>query len=527
MLSQEKAPPLPEYDRHVFEIVVPTNHYLRQVAERIDFERFRVRLAEAYSLNLGRPPIDPVRMLKILFLRFHYKLSDRQVMERTKTDVAFRWFLDLGLRETVPNHTDGTYFRRRIGAERFAKVFQELVGQAREAGLVKDRLRLKDATHLLADAAEITPLTLAAQVRERLLQAAAAFFTDWVNEQRARLDLLRQTTAEFTDDERLAARIEHLRDMAVQLRERVATLPTLAADDAKRQRLEKALALTAKLLEDRSNPEAKDRLRSAIDPDARTGLHGDFFLGFMLDLAIDADSEIITAVNVLPANGPEAADAITLIQQEEAAQNNDVKGLSLDGAGFNGPVLRQLTDPDGLNLDVTVPLPQPAARTTFGPERFSLTVLENGCGEVTCPAGQTTRQRERLKDKHGCRYTFKKSQCANCPLREQCLQNPNSKKGRTVIKNDYEVEYRRVQEKAATPEYAATRREHPKIERKLGEMARHHGNRRACYRGLGKVLCQSILTALVVNVKRMVKLLGQKVTQASGALMVRAELETA
>ena len=43
--------------------------------------------------------------------------------------------------------------------------------------------------------------------------------------------------------------------------------------------------------------------------------------------------------------------------QEEAAQGNDVQGLSMDGAGYNGPVLRELTDPEGLNLDVTVPPP--------------------------------------------------------------------------------------------------------------------------------------------------------------------------
>src|SRR5262249_5574683 len=159
-----------------------------QVTERIDFERFRPRLAEAYSLGMGRPAIDPVRMLKILFLRFHYKLSDRQVMARATTDMAFRWFLELALGEKMPNHTDGTKFRNRIGAERFAQVFQELVTQAREAGLVKDRLRLKDATHLIADVADVQPLQLVAQVRERLLQAAAPFCADWVTEQRAQIE---------------------------------------------------------------------------------------------------------------------------------------------------------------------------------------------------------------------------------------------------------------------------------------------------------------------------------------------------
>jgi transposase len=507
MLTLGIPPALSDFDRQVFEIVVAQDHYLRHVAVHIDFERFRPRLAEAYSLGLGRPAIDPVRMLKILFLRFQYKLSDRQVMERTKTDMAFRWFLDLPLAERVPNHTDGTYFRKRIGAERFTQVFQDLVSQAREAGLVKDRLRLKDATHLFADAADVQPLQLAAQVRERLLHAATPVLPDWASAQRAEIETLRQTTAEFADDERLAARIEHLRVMAAQLHERVAQLPTAAASDHQQQALRRALELVDKLLADRDHPEAPDRLVSAVDPDARFGKHGRFFLGYLLDLAIDADSELITSLNVLPANGAEATDAITLLEQEEAAQGNDVAGLSMDGAGYNGAVLRELTDPQGLNVDVTVPPPTPAPRTTFGPERFTLTVIDSQHAELTCPNGQTTRQRDRSRHGTGHRYHFKSQQCAACPLRNECLTKPTSKHGRIVIKNDYEAEYAQVAAKAQTVEYQQTRRTHPKIERKLAEVVRHHDARRARFRSLPKVLVQTVLTALAVNVKRMVKLL--------------------
>ena len=516
-------PSLPtDFDRHVFDTVVPPEHYLRQVAAVIDFERFRPRLSEAYSSGMGRPAIDPVRMLKILFLRFHYKLSDRQVAERSKTDMAFRWFLDLPLADSVPNHTDGTYFRKRIGVERFTQVFQDLLSQAREAGLVKDRLRLKDATHLFADAAEVQPLQLAAQVRERLLQAAKPFWPDWVNDQRAQIDTLRQTTAEFADDERLAARVAHLRDMAAQLHERSAALPTAVATDRAQQRLQRALQLIDKLLADHDNPKAKDRLASAVDPEARVGKHGGFFMGYLLDLAMDADSELITSVNVLPANGAEAADAITLLEQEEAAQGNDVAGLSMDGTGYNGAVLRELTDPHGLAVDVTVPPPSLTPRTNFGPERFSLKVIDPQHQELTCPNGQTTQQRKRNRHDTGYRFQFKKRQCAACPLRAQCLPNPDSKRGRIVGKNDYEAEYARVEAKAQTAEYHQTRRTHPKIERKLGEVARHHDARQARFRGRLKVLVQSVLTALVVNVKRMVKLLGPLVAPAGQT--VRAAL---
>jgi hypothetical protein len=473
---------------------------------------------------MGRPAIDPVRMLKLLFLRFHYKLSDRQVMKRTQTDMAFRWFLDLPLRHKVPNHTDGTYFRKRIGVERFAQVFQELIAQAREAGLVKDRLRLKDATHLIADVARVQPLQLAAQVRERLLQAAAPFFADWVSTQRAQMETLRQTTAEFSDLERLAARMEHLQALAVQLHERTNQLPPPASPlDRRRRSLQHALELVDKLLADHRDPQAQDRLASAVDADARVGKHGNYFVGYLLDLAMDADSELITSVNVLPGNGAEAADAITLIQQEEAAQGNDVEGLSMDGAGYNGPVLRELTDPHGLNLDMTVPLPSVPEKKTFGPERFTLTLINGEQGEITCPNGQTTRQRYRNSKDTAYRYHFKDKQCAGCPLRTACLDNPDSKRGRAVVKNDYDAEYAKVEAKAKTAEYQHTRRTHPKIERKLNEVVRHHRARRTCYRGLPKVLTQVVLTALVTNVKRMVKLLAQKTSDVIAASGVRAE----
>ena len=524
MLKIQQTTPLTELDHLVFSRIVPQDHYLRQVVSHVDFECFRPPLDEAYS-HSGRPPIDPVRMLKIHFLGFHYKLSDRRVMVRAQTDIAFRWFLQLSMKDMLPNHTSDTYFRQRIGEERFEKVFQAVVTQAREHGLVKDRLRIKDATHIHTTAADVTPMMLVAQVRDRLLHAAKPFFAQWVAEQHTALETLRQTTLEFSDDQRLTSRVEFLRDLATQLRKRVADLPEDAEPNrlAMRKRLNNALALVDKLLVDHWDPKAGDRLASGVDPDARKGKHGGFFTGYLLDIAIDSDSEIITGINVLPANGAEAADAVTLIEKEEKVQGNDVEGLSIDGAGFNGPVLRELTDPNGLNLDVTVPPPEMQSRVTFGPERFTLTVINKNVSELRCPNGQTTCKRN--KHKHSDRYEFAASQCSKCPLRKECLEKPESKRGRTVIKNDYEVEYERVKLKATTPQYAVVRREHGKVERKLGELARHHGNRLARYRGIVKTLVQSLLTALVVNVKRIVKLMGAKNWEmANSGQPVRAEL---
>jgi transposase len=280
------------------------------------------------------------------------------------------------------------------------------------------------------------------------------------------------------------------------------------------------LALAHKILADREDPKAGDKVISVHDPDARRGLHGGYYEGYLLDVAMDADSELITAINVLPANGDEGADTAQLIAQEEQAQGNDVQALSLDGTGFRGEVLRELSDPQRLHLEVITPPRPELARTGFAPNAF---VLDASGDELTCPNGVKTRTRCYDARGHGWRFFFPTKHCAGCGLRSQCLERPEQKTRRSVMKSDYEAEYRQARAKAQTPEFARVRREHPKIERKLGELVRWHRARRARYWGRSKVLLQALLTALVVNVKRMAHLVSA-VPRAVAGETVRADV---
>jgi len=259
------------------------------------------------------------------------------------------------------------------------------------------------------------------------------------------------------------------------------------------------------VLNDRE-PGAQDKLRSLVDPEARTGKHGDYYEGYLLDVSMDADSELLCAVDVLPANADEAANATQLIAREESAHGNDVASLSIDRIGYRGDVLAALSEAvDGPQLTVYVPpidwtVPAPEL---FQPEVFTLNAARN---EVCCPGGATTRIRQRTKGGHGWRFSFLPAQCQPCPLRAQCLQ-PSTKRGRSITKNDYEAQYHAVQQRAQTVEYRAVRREHPRIERKLADLIRWHNGRRVRYRGRLRVKIQYLLTAIVVNCKRIVKLL--------------------
>src|SRR5579859_3078194 len=120
-----------EEDRMVFQLLVPPTHYLRRAAETIDFERFRPLIEPCYSAEHGRPAIEPVLLLKLEFLQFHDRLSDQKVIDAAQVNVAYREFLGLGLRSSLPDPSLLSYFRGRLGAETHRKIFDEVVAQAR------------------------------------------------------------------------------------------------------------------------------------------------------------------------------------------------------------------------------------------------------------------------------------------------------------------------------------------------------------------------------------------------------------
>lgn len=503
MLLDELPPVFSEIDLAVFDAVVRRDHPLRLSLQVIDFQELRKRVAPFYSKELGRPSIEPLVMIKLEMLMYRDRLSDRHVIERASTDIAYRFFLGLGLNDALPEPSSMCYFRARLGEDGYRKIFNESVAAAKRSGLLKDRMRITDCTHLLADAATPATVNLIAQLRDRLLSSGSVFASERVAGERLRLVSLRESTKGLSVALRLSARVTHCRELLDWMEPLVP--PADAADNAAWQRFRQDLALLGKVLGESEQPAAGDRTRSAVDPDARRGKHGDFYDGYRSSTVMDPDSEIITNVDVQPANSDEAACIPELIRQEEAAHGTDIEAVSIDGIGFNGAVLRELQDPNGLNLNVIVPPKREPETTLFTSEQFSKS--DDG-QKLTCPAGQTSQYRQRDEAKHVTIHRFDAALCASCPLLAQCMAKAPDKMGRSVRKNDYEVEYQQARQKALTEEYKAARREHPAIERKQSEMIRQHGCRRARYRGLLKSRCQMLMTATVVNMKRLTKLLG-------------------
>ena len=507
MLKADYTPELTPLDYQLFSQLVLEDHYLRRLKAAVDFSPLRPLLADCYSPEMGRSALDPVCLLKLLLLQFHYGWSDESVIQQAQVNVAMRFFLDWPLAAPLPDPSLLTHFRKRLGAERLQRVFDEILKQARAAGLVKDRLRLKDATHVIANIAVPATIQLIAQVREKLLATAESFAPSEVAQHRQEAAVIRTATADLNDPARLLRRVEHLRTL-VSWADAWQPRLELGAPPVSTQVYENfttALGLARKVLGDRE-PAAPDQLRSLTDPDARRNKHGAYYDGYLLDVSMDADSELICAVDLLPSNSDEAANAKHLIESEEAAHGNDVERLSMDAIGYNGAVLKALSDdPEGPQLVVYAP-PIEFNQPTPGLFQADDFALNEAGDRLSCPQGQQTTTRSRHKRGHGWQYHFSAAQCRHCPLRGQCLK-PETRGGRTVNKNDYAAQYAAAQQRATTDEFQQIRKEHPAIERKLNELVRWHDGRRVRYRGRLRVKVQYLLLAVVVNCKRIVRLL--------------------
>lgn len=111
--------------------------------------------APLYSKKYGRPPIDPVVIVKYLLVGFLYGIpSKRQIEQRIQTDIALRWYLGLDLFDRVPDHSTISQLRRRKPSFRkvFRRLFKEVVRQYIEKGLVSGRVIGTDSTHVRANA---------------------------------------------------------------------------------------------------------------------------------------------------------------------------------------------------------------------------------------------------------------------------------------------------------------------------------------------------------------------------------------
>jgi hypothetical protein len=468
--------------------------------------------------DVGRRSVPPMIVAVVMVLQRIEGLSDREAVDRFSFDARWKYAAG-GLDFDYPGfvHTVLVDMRARLArSQRPDRIFEVTLEVAKAAGLV-GRRRVLDSTPLYDAVATMDTVTLIRSAIRGLLKAADAELEALLRSRLARDDDYASAGKPVCDYDDPAAR-EALVDALA--RDAMALLACLDG-----RKLEPPVSQAGQLLatvvgqdleQDGQDGEggvfriarrvAKDRVISTVDPDARHGHKSSArgFDGYKGHVAIDPDSEVITATTVTAGNTGDAQPASDLLADDLPTDDTDTDtdggeggedrlAVYGDAAYGAGELLAKLEKADAEIKTKVQPPPGQGGR--FAKDQFT---VDLEAGTVTCPNGVTATIRPARDGGGLARFA---TSCADCPLAAQCT---SSKQGRTVAVSRPEAELARARAAQTDPDWQADyRATRPKVERKIGHlMRRRHGGRRARVRGRPKVAADFCLLAAAVNIAR-------------------------
>lgn len=158
MIEQQQKLILSPY-MEIYELVIPKDNLLRQIKELVDFSFIYKELLDNYCLDNGRNAVPPIRMFKYLLLKSIYDLSDVDVVERSKYDMSFKYFLDMAPEDEVINPSLLTKSRklRLKDMNLLDMLIAKTVQIALDKGIIKSKSVIVDATHTKSRYSQKTP----------------------------------------------------------------------------------------------------------------------------------------------------------------------------------------------------------------------------------------------------------------------------------------------------------------------------------------------------------------------------------
>jgi hypothetical protein len=288
--------------------------------------------------DVGRRSVPPMIVAVVMVLQRFEGCSDREAVDRFAFDARWKYAAG-GLDFDYPGfvHTVLVDMRARLAAsERPDRIFEVTLEAARQAGLV-GRKRVLDSTSLYDAVATMDTVTLIRSGIRGLFKAADAGF-----EAELRLVIRREDdyatagkpVCDYDDSAARQALVDALAKDAMAL---LGALDGCTLDGPLTQAGELLATLVGQDLDEGvdgvfriARRVAKDRVISTVDPGARHGhkTSARGFDGYKGHVAIDPDSEVITATAVTAGNTGDAASAGDLLAQDlpDAAADPDSQG---------------------------------------------------------------------------------------------------------------------------------------------------------------------------------------------------------
>jgi len=430
------------------EELVPEDHFLRMVDRYIDFSFIKDKVKHLYS-HTGRPSIDPEVLVRMLLIGYLYGItSERRLCEEVKMHIGYRWFVGLNLQDKVPDHSTFSKNRHKRFSESeiFQEIFDEIVRQCIEKGLVTGKHLTVDSTYIQANASfkSLEPIVVEMNPKE---------YIEKVEEENPVDEKPWEPEEDYPHKGKKVSNSTH---------------------------------------------------RSKTDPDARisrksfnatTGLY------HSVTYIMDNKSRVIMGADVgKPDKKSDAEGAIRQLRRIKWRHRIKPKSLGADKGYASGEFIHRVLE-EGIQPHIPVVRTERHNHQGIIPrEAFR---YDESKDVYICPEGKELRYWGFQKHSLQHVYRARVKECSNCKRKEQCTKD----RARSVSFHIYRDSIEEARELNRTEEYKISQRMRKKIEELFGEAKEFMGLRRAKFRRHKFVKEQVLMTATAQNIKRLVKYL--------------------
>ena len=450
MLRDRKTQQQGEYELVMLEELVPQDHFLRKVDAAVDFSFIHDMCKDLYCLDNGRPAIDPEVLFKMLLLGYLYGIkSEIKLAQAVNENIAFKWFLGLKLTEKGPDHAtiSANRVRRFRDNDIAEKIFNEILRQCINKGLVGGAILYTDSTHIKAKA----------------------------NKHRKALVTVETSPKEYIEelDEQIALDREILNKKPFDKDDNDPDLPGSGGTTTK------MVSLT--------DPDSGQQTRDG-KPD---GFH------YSEHRTVDSKNNVIVNVHVEPANINDITPVPKILEEIKHRLGKLPKYMGFD-AGYHSAWIAHLLEMNNVQ-GVIGYRRHTHQQEVFGKYRFR---YEPYFDAYICPEGKhlywKTTNRTGYRE-----YWSSSKDCANCPRKNECMSEKS--KRRLVTRHVWQDALEDVIWFTRTTNgrriYSWRKQT---IERSFAEAKENHGLRFARMLGIKNMREQCFLTAAAQNIKRMV-----------------------
>jgi transposase len=457
---------------------------LRRIREVLDFSFVRPAVAHVYG-ETGNPSVDPIVLLKLMLIFFLENVpSERKLMARLPSRLDWLWFCEYDFDSVLPNHSVLSKARRRWGPAVFGKLFERILTQCVEAGLVDGEVMHIDSSLIDADAS-----------LETLRPAFAVLADETYRQMEATCDVPAEkpTVDDVGED-------------------------SSSSGDGSGNRLPNPGDGDAPIAS--NDPLARPGTKlSETDLDARARIKGSQkVFGYQEHRCTDDAHGIITATETTDAAVHEGDVLEAMVDRHEQAVGQRPENVVADKAYGRMENYVMLKD-RGILPCVPHPDHTRKPKGKFSRDDFTYD-RRRDC--YTCPGGQTLTRQTVHPDKVGQSHYYKTGRgvCQRCPLGGQCYDGEYEKRIRRHVHQDImdwaDTCLPRSQRRHLTGRRRAV------AEGSFADATNNHGYKRARWRRRWRVEIQNLLIASLQNLRKLISALNRPKRRIAASAAVLA-----